>query len=161
MNIQFLKPQEKYIGSYWEVFDKVAKERKYLGRFEGYPYDQTVAFIKSGMSENVPCIFALDSTTDMVIGWCDAQPKTEKVGYLGLGLLKEYRGNGIGKCLLCGLLIEAKKFGYEQIHLELRGSNVRAFELYKRVGFQYLQTIKNGFMFDGVVDDIMEMQINL
>ncbi|WP_227820772.1 hypothetical protein [Clostridioides sp. ZZV15-6383] len=43
--IKFIKPEEKYIYSYWQTFDKIAKERKYLAMDEAFPFEETVEFI--------------------------------------------------------------------------------------------------------------------
>ena len=44
--IKFIKAEEKYIYSYWQTFDKIAKERKYLAMDEAFPFEETVELIK-------------------------------------------------------------------------------------------------------------------
>lgn len=44
-HIHFIQPEERYIRSYWETFDRIAKEKKYLASEEAFPFDSTVQFI--------------------------------------------------------------------------------------------------------------------
>ena len=108
--IKFIKAEEKYIYSYWQTFDKIAKERKYLAMDEAFPFEETVEFIKNIINKNLPQLFIIDLESDNCIGWCDVLPKTEKVGYLGMGILKEYREKGIGSSLLKQIIDLSKEY---------------------------------------------------
>lgn len=92
-----IEPTEEYIISYSEVLDTVAREKIYLAKLEGFPLEETKTFMRNTIEKKTPFLLAVNTDTNQVVGWCDAQPKTEKIGYLGLGLLRDYRGQGIGK----------------------------------------------------------------
>lgn len=134
-NIKFIEINEKYIDSFWESFNTIASERKYLGSTSAFPLESTIEFLKTSKINNVPYLFVLDTKKDIVVGWCDAQPKSDNVGYLGMGLLKEYREKGIGKKLIKEVLRISKEFGYTSVELEVHNTNIRAINLYKFVGF--------------------------
>ncbi|WMI81055.1 GNAT family N-acetyltransferase [Anaerotignum sp. MB30-C6] len=161
MEIVFMEPREANIISYSKAFDAVAREKIYLARLEGFPMDETIAFMKNTIEKKIPFLLAVNRDSNEVVGWCDAQPKTERIGYLGLGLMKEYRGHGLGKRLVCGIFEKGRSFGYEQIDLEVRGSNKRALHLYQSLGFCEVGTIKNGLTLGTITDDVIQMTIKL
>jgi len=161
MEVVFIEPTEEYIISYSKALDTVAKEKLYLAKLEGFPMDETISFMKNTIEKKIPFLLAVNADTNEVVGWCDAQPKTEKIGYLGLGLLKDYRGRGIGKGLVYAILEKGRRFGYEQIDLEVRGSNKRAINLYQSLGFSEVGTIKNGLTLGSITDDVIQMTFEL
>lgn len=55
---------------------------------------------------------------------------------MGLAVLKEAWGQGIGAKLLESLIAYAKEHGIEILNLEVRADNDRAIRLYRRYGFQ-------------------------
>lgn len=160
-NIKFIEINEKYIDSFWESFNTIASERKYLAVISAFPLESTVEFLKTSKINKVPYLFVLDTKKDIVVGWCDAQPKNNKVGYLGMGLLKEYREKGIGKKLIQEVLRISKAFGHTSVELEVRNTNTRAINLYKSVGFYEIAIIKDGLKLDNMVEDVIQMKIDL
>jgi len=81
---------------------------------------------------------ALDESR--VIGSCDVTVLGKRqghVGRMGISLLKEYRGDGIGKKLLVFVMEKAKeKLGISQIVLNCFANNEVACRLYESVGFR-------------------------
>lgn len=159
--IVLIEPTEEYIISYSEVLDTVAREKIYLSKLEGFPIEETKTFMRNTIEKKTPFLLAVNTDTNQVVGWCDAQPRTEKIGYLGLGLLKDYRGQGIGKQLVCAILEQARTFGYEQMNLEVRGSNVRAIGLYQSMGFSQVGKVENGLILGNNTDDVIQMTLKL
>lgn len=60
----------------------------------------------------------------------------EHVPELGMALLKEYRGNGIGTSLMNELFKEAKQRGIRCLSLSVDPGNIPAVKLYERFGFK-------------------------
>lgn len=61
----------------------------------------------------------------------------EKTAYdAGTGLIKKYRGKGIGKALFAKSLPVLKAEGFEQYLLEVIQTNTPAVELYRKAGFE-------------------------
>jgi len=162
-NIKLIKPEERYIRSYWESFDKIAKERKYLATNEAFPFEGTVEFIKDAIAKDFPHLFIIDLEKDSCIGWCDISPKTEVIGYLGMGILPEYRGKGIGSNALEQVINLSKKYGYEKIELDVLRSNSRAVHVYKSLGFVEINIVTGGFIWkDNLVkEDVVQMELKL
>lgn len=58
---------------------------------------------------------------------------------VNVGILKEYRGKGYGKLLMCYLLKVLKDNGFDEVSLKVSSNNYIAMNLYKSLGF----TLKN------------------
>lgn len=83
-----------------------------------------------------------------------AWSENELVGYAGIkgrfeadlmtmGVVRDFRGQGIGKLLLNACLEWAFKRGCERIFLEVRESNLSAIGLYQASGFEVIGGVKN------------------
>lgn len=160
-NILITSAKAKYIKSYWNTFDEIASERKYLASTCAFSLEDTIKFIENSIEKNIPYLFVIDKDKDTVIGWCDVQPKDIHIGYLGIGILKDYRKKGIGKNLIGTILEKSKEYGYYFVELDVRYTNERAIQLYKSVGFKIVNIIKEGLEIDGVKEDVLQMTINL
>jgi ribosomal protein S18 acetylase RimI-like enzyme len=55
---------------------------------------------------------------------------------VGIAVLEEYRGKGIGKILLNKYFNKVREYEYNQVFLEVLEENVSALNLYKKVGFK-------------------------
>ena len=161
--IEFTKPQERYIESYWETFDTICKEKIYLSAINPFPIDSTIEFVTSAIDKNTPFLFVIDTAIDRCVGWCDAMPKTDKIGYLGTGILSDYREQGIGKKLIGEVISSSRDYGYQQIELDVRSTNKRAIHVYGQLGFQIMNIVKDGFEFMGIdiAEDVVQMKLLL
>ena len=67
--------------------------------------------------------------------------------YIGsIAVAEDYRGKGFGTQLLNAVNDFAKKNGFETIILDVVDTNPRAYELYKRYGFEVIKKRKFGFI---------------
>ena len=155
--------REEHIEGFHEALDRVAREREYLNRFEAPPLESTREFVLRNIREGVAQFVALDR--GRVVGWCDVSPDrhpaTAHTGYLGIGLLPEYRGRGIGRRLISACLRKAKENGLERVDLSVNGSNVRARALYERVGFRLEGVRRKAAKYDGRYEDELMMALFL
>lgn len=69
-------------------------------------------------------------------------PKQAHVAEIGLSLIEEYWGYGIGKLLMEDLLEFGKQVDLKVITLEVVKDNQRAVKLYERFGFEIVGTLK-------------------
>jgi ribosomal protein S18 acetylase RimI-like enzyme len=76
-----------------------------------------------------------------------------------MGILKEYRGQGLGRALLEKTLTAAREQKLERVELEVYASNFVAVRLYKRHGFQIEGRKQKARKLDGSYDDIMVMAL--
>jgi RimJ/RimL family protein N-acetyltransferase len=162
-NIQIEAMAEEYIEGFRVCLDAVARERRYLALTEAPPADAVREFLKSAIARRVPQFVALDST--QVIGWCDIFPHEREsfvhVGRLGMGLLPQYRGQGIGRRLAEKTIKTAKRIGLERIELDVYASNKPAIALYKSLGFALEGVKRKGRKLDGIYDDVVVMGLLL
>ena len=154
---------EEYIESYWEALDSVTRERKYLALVQGPPIESTRAFVGSNIKNKYPQFVAVDG--DKVVGWCDILPQKNEgythCGILGIGVLKGYRGQGLGKRLMEATMNAARDFGIERVELEVHASNISAVEWYERLGFEHEGVKRKARKIDGEYDDDLVMALFL
>lgn len=159
MSIQIIYPSEKYFASFHEALSKVASERIHLEMTEAPPLEKVSGFQMGLISKNGPVYYALEK--ERVIGWCDVfpaeNPRLAHRGGLGMGLLPEFRGQGIGGKLLQAVLDHSKKFGLEKVELHVYSTNVPAIALYKKFGFEQEGLIKKYRKLDGQYFDCLAM----
>jgi ribosomal protein S18 acetylase RimI-like enzyme len=125
------------IESFHRTLDSVARERRYLSFVEAPPLESTRAFVLDMITKGYPQLVAREAGE--VVGWCDVTPKSglidARVGVLGMGLLPQFRRQGIGTRLMARALAAARAFGFSRVELMVYRSNANAIRLYERAGF--------------------------
>ena len=77
---------------------------------------------------------------------------------VGISVLKEYWGIGIGTILMQEMIQLMTNKGYEQLELDVMGNNDRAIALYKKLGFIECGRLPHGIRFiDGSYCDLVTM----
>lgn len=71
-------------------------------------------------------------------------------GTIGISILKEYCGQGIGTKLIDTIINCARDNEVKKIELEVRVDNTRAIALYKKFGFEIEGEIRNAMCVDSV-----------
>ncbi|GAT64250.1 GNAT family N-acetyltransferase [Paludibacter jiangxiensis] len=150
-----------YTESYCRAVDVVARERQYLGATEGFPLDASFSFAKTIIENNLAQYFAIDN--NQVVGWCDIIPKSYEglghVGVLGMGVISEYRGKGLGTLLLQKTIEHARNINHlEKVELDVFESNSSAIARYRKFGFEVEGKRENGRKLDDVYDNILLMR---
>jgi ribosomal protein S18 acetylase RimI-like enzyme len=141
--------------------DSVARERKYLGFTRAAPIEETRTSLVEDLERGVIRLIALDDSK--VVGWCHIRPDRWEgfthAGWLGMGVLREYRGQGIGSALLYQTLAEARNRGLERVELSVFASNLAAIHLYQKFNFEMEGRKKKARKLDGTYDDIIIMAL--
>src|SRR6266404_5791199 len=108
--VKIVPIKRAYIDSFHRTLDIVARERRYLSFLEAPPIESTRAFILDNIERRYPQLVAISA--DEVVGWCDVTPKPRPiyahVGVLGMGLLPQFRRQGVGTMLIRPTLVMAK-----------------------------------------------------
>ena len=150
-----------HVEGYRRALDIVARERKYLTMLEAQSEDDTLRFVKSNLESGSPMLVALAG--GKVIGWCDVRreffPSRAHRGTLGMGLLPEWRGRGVGRRLLEATLAQAQRSGFKPIELDVHADNPRAIALYEKTGFVREGIVRDASLIDGVFRDAILMAI--
>lgn len=159
MNIRIERISEKTFEGFYRCLDEVARERRYLAHLQAPPIEKSREWVRKNIERGIPQYVAL--VDDQVVGWADISPREREVvrhvGELGMGILKPFRGQGIGRRLLETTLHAAQEYGLERIELNVYASNTRAFALYRKCGFVQEGIKKRGRYADGVYDDVIIM----
>ncbi len=147
------------IKGFGDCVGAVMKEREYLAFQQPFPLAQTAAFVATNMEIGGPMFVADDG--GRIVGWCDVRRESIPIyaheGVLGMGLLPDYRGRGLGERLIRATLDAARVTGFERVSLTVYGRNTRAAALYRKVGFAMEGIRLRGKKLDGVYDDVHMM----
>jgi RimJ/RimL family protein N-acetyltransferase len=118
--------------------DSVAREGVYFlrSRFET-DVEKEEAFIANVAEQGNLFIVAL--LAGRLVGWVTLfRGRAEFIRHtaeLGMGVVRGFRGNGIGTALMSHALKWAAEQGIEKVNLGVRASNERAIALYRKFGF--------------------------
>jgi ribosomal protein S18 acetylase RimI-like enzyme len=161
MAFQILPIAEEHIEGFRAVLDAVARERRYLAFLEAPSLDETRAFVRRSIKSGFPqCVALVDNK---VVGWCDVlpfdRPAMAHGGVLGVGVLLEHRGKGIGPALVRAAMGMAKAAGLTRIELTVREHNQRAITLYERLGFVREGLKRKAVRIDGDYEDLVCMAL--
>ena len=160
-SVEIVPITQDHIESFHRALDFVAQERRYLAFLEAPPLESIRDFILNNIKQGYPQLVAVSA--GQVVGWCDVVPKPRPiyahVGVLGMGLLPEFRGQGLGDRLIRQTLAAARAFGLNRVELSVRENNAGAIALYKRVGFEIEGLQRNATRVDGAYENVVLMAI--
>jgi ribosomal protein S18 acetylase RimI-like enzyme len=152
---------EELIPKIYDCLTLVAQEGIYLETVTPPPLEDFKKFQLSLIQSNMPAFCALDG--EKVVGWIDIyqgqSPRMSHRGFLGMGIIKKYRGLGIGTMLLKKAIEHAKYTDLEQIELSVYTTNEAAIKLYKKFGFREIGRIKHYRKYQEQYFDTIEMQL--
>lgn len=80
---------------------------------------------------------------------------------LGIGILEEHQGKGIGSKLLSTLLSAAREVGVDTIRLTVSVNNDKAIALYEKYGFVITGMTSGGNAWNRKTFDVFEMELVL
>lgn len=162
--IIIIPQQDEHIPGQAAALTSVAREGKYLSTNTGFSEESARMFTQDCHKQGFPQFVAVDTDKNIVVGWCDivARPEHPRgVGFLGVGLLPDYRGRGIGTRLMLETIRAAEKSGFSTICLECRASNKNAIKVYKKMGFRTCFYNPFGLMLEGAVIPIIGMKAKI
>ena len=153
---------EEHIPGFRAAVDTVARERKYLAFLEAPPLEDVARFVCDNIAHRYPQFIVLSAA--IVAGWCDVIPNRSRViyshcGTLGIGLLPDFRGKGIGRELMRRTLEAAFAFGLTRIELTVRETNTNAIALYRKLGFETEGFHRNAVRIDGRYENLYSMAL--
>lgn len=157
--INIIYAQKDLIPSFYECLKSIASERIYLEMVTPPPLEKVIEFQTKLIDAGGPVYYAVEN--NKVIGWCDIfpleNPRQKHRGSMGMGILKDFRGNGLGTQLLEKTLQKAKIFGLEKIELHVYTTNINAIALYKKLGFEQEGYVKHYRKLDDQYFDSLAM----
>jgi L-phenylalanine/L-methionine N-acetyltransferase len=159
MDVTVRKIELEDAEGFWSALDSVAKEKKFVLLTEAPPFEKTRAFVQNNIEKNYAQYIAVSD--GKIVGWVDAIPKAHPtmahVGGLGMGVIAEHRGKGIGRKLLEKAIQHAWDSGLKRLELEVFADNEAAIALYKKHGFIQEGVKRFARAIDGHYQDIVVM----
>lgn len=159
MPVEIVQIREEHIDGFHAALDVVCRERAYLAFLEAPPIDATRTFVRANIARGSPQLVAVDEAR--VVGWCDVTPNsrpTERhAGVLGMGLLPQWRGRGVGAQILRQALAASRDFGLRRVELRVRDDNGHAQALYRKLGFEVEGRCRRAVCVDGLFHDLVMM----
>lgn len=166
MPIQIIYAQSDLIPSFYKALDRVAREEIYIEKVEAPPFTDVKNFQQKLIAQQWPNYYAVKqgaSGEPEVLGWADiTRPQNERLahrGFLGMALVAEARGQGLGTQLLQAVLSHAQRIGIEKIELSVYSSNPSAIALYKKCGFREMGRIRHFRKYKDQYFDSVEMEL--
>jgi len=95
--------------------------------------------------------------SDRVIGYAGMWIILDEAHVTNVGVLPEYRGEGVGEFLMRSLIAAAKERGANKMTLEVRKSNYVAQNLYTKLGFEPVG-IRRGYYQDDKEDAVLMLK---
>lgn len=159
MNIDVRRSTPEDFQSFYECLASVSRERRFLAMVEPPSPEGARAFLEAARGHGMLQFVALDGSR--VVGWCDVLPHPGReyrhTGRLGMGIVSEYRGQGLGLRLLDEAVKAARDAGLARVELDVFSSNTKAIRLYERYGFAHEGVRRRARIIDGRVEDIVLM----
>ena len=159
--VEIVPITQDHIDGFHRALDFVAREGRYLAFVEGPPLENTRAFVLDHIQRGLPQFVAVSAGE--VVGWCDVTPKERPIyahgGVLGIGLLPQFRGQGIGTNLIRATLAATRTIGLHRVELTVRQNNTRAIELYRKVGFVVEGLQRDAVQIDGLYENTVCMAL--
>jgi ribosomal protein S18 acetylase RimI-like enzyme len=139
----------EHLAGFHSALDRIAREGRYLAMLQAPPFARTRRFVLDSLRDGAIHYVAV-AGDGAVVGWCDLRPKAAATlrhsAVLGMGVVPEVRGRGVGTRMLAATLAGADARGLRRAELVVRADNHAAIALYRRFGFveegrcrQYLQ----------------------
>jgi ribosomal protein S18 acetylase RimI-like enzyme len=163
-NVKVREATPKDLADLWKIFRSVIEEKKWIPVF----------FVEEGEFErlswfshhkNEGNIILVAETGGKVIGHClierDDWDAAKHVGNLGIMVIAEQRGKGVGDALITEALIRAREAGFEKICLSTFNTNLKAIRLYEKHKFQIIGVKKRQFKMEGEYKDEVLMELML
>lgn len=168
MPLQIIYAQSQLIPSFYKALDRVAREEVFIEKVEAPPFSDVESFQKKLIAQQWPNYYAVKQVTSNeqeVVGWADiTRPQNERLahrGFLGMGLVAEARGQGLGTQLLQAALSHAQNMAIEKVELSVYSSNLPAIALYQKCGFREMGRIRHYRKYKNRYFDSVEMELFL
>jgi len=159
MSIEIRKIENKDIRGFYDALCSVASEGVFLLTTAPPPYERMVSFVRNNIENNNSQYVAV--LNDEIIGWADIIPLERNtmnhVGHLGMGVLSNFRGLGVGSKLLEKTIAHAWNQELKRLELEVFSDNGIAISLYKKYSFEVEGVKRCARLFENKYQDITIM----
>ena len=160
MNLTIAYMNKAYFRSLYQTFDTIAKEKRYFVRTHAPELRAFKKSVINAIRQNLPLYVAMDG--DQVVGWIGIVfpdlPPLSHSGTLVMGVLREYRRQGIGTMLLERAVAHAFAEKHRsRIQLEVLCDNEAARTFYAKHGFRVEGIARRAVFLENEYKDIVHM----
>ncbi len=159
--MEIIYASQSLFKSFHKALDQVAKEQVYIEMIEAKPFAEVEQFQQKLINNNWPAYYAVSD--GRVVGWADitpaSSPRQAHRGFLGMGVIKDVRGQRIGSQLIKRALEHSKDHGLEKVELSVYTENLNAINLYRKFGFSEIGVIKHYRKLKDRYFDSLEMEL--
>lgn len=150
--VRLAKPEEAQ--EFLDYINLCGRETDFLGFGKegiGLTLEEEIKYFQSFTPKNFMLVALVDNK---IVGSCslktnESRVRLKHVGLLGITILQEYWGLGIGKSIMQSAINMGKEAGLTRIELTTRVDNEKAISLYKKLGFEIEGQLKNAMFIDG------------
>jgi ribosomal-protein-alanine N-acetyltransferase len=128
------------------LIERLSFERPYPSS-----YLETLAYLS-------PETFLVVSLNGHIVGYSASVLRGSEGHIISIAVHPNYRGIGIGERLLRENVKQLKDLGAKRVILEVKVDNIQALNLYQKLGFKIVKTLKN-YYWDGA--DAYRMALNV
>lgn len=162
-------PEIDDVEEMMNFINELSKEKTFI-RYQGEQetLESETKYLKSRLEDiqNKKAVHLLAFSGNKLIASTEIhlQDKTEKhVGVFGISVIKDYRGEGLGKILMELVLKETKENipGIKIVSLKVYSTNEIGRYLYKKLGFVEYGTLPNGIVRGDKFEDEIMMYKNI
>jgi len=161
-NIRAIRVEDA--AAYHSLVNEVKDERNYLFSTLRFSLVDTKKYIEHHEAVSNPILGAFDEEGTL-LGWIDFNRgnflEIAHTAMLGMGVKKQFRGQGIGSALMDACIKSAKSLGVEKLELEVFASNTAARALYIKKGFFEEGVRLKKRKFEDTYDDLVCMGLFL
>lgn len=79
---------------------------------------------------------------DEILGYGQILILKGKHTVANFGIVEEFRGKGYGEKLIVHILNKGKEMGLEEVYIKVKSDNIKALNLYKKMGFKEFSEVK-------------------
>lgn len=160
------KAEENDAEKFLKYFNIVGAETDFLGFGAEGPkisLEEEKEIFKNSTPKN---FFLIAEADNKIVGSCSISTNEKRIrsiyfGELGIVVLKDYWGLGIGYNLMKTAIELGKKAGLRKINLDTRDDNEKAIRLYEKLGFKKEGIITRGAVIKGKFYNLLIMGLEI
>jgi RimJ/RimL family protein N-acetyltransferase len=121
-----------------DAFTAVVDERRWLGTEPGFDRDARLALLRAGVEDPTVAVLVAEAAGEppVLVGNLTISRQSYGVCDLGMFVVGDWRGRGVGRLLLAAAIGWARSAGAHKIALQLWPDNAAAEALYRSCGFE-------------------------
>ena len=120
------------------------------------PYGWSKKIFEQSLDSNC-CLVLQGENHPELLGFCVLQKIVDELHILNICITREYQKRGWGQALLNAIIAMAKEASFQDIHLEVRISNLAARNLYHNMGFNDVGVRENYYSCEKGREDAVQM----